>query len=118
MISRRNFLTASGALLAAHGAFGQETTLTAGDILQRMKDNVGVPWLSETMTTTVDNLLGGDANTPVRGIATTMATIDVMRIAVAKSLNMIVSHETPFYLHQDKTDDLKNDPLLAYKIDY
>jgi putative NIF3 family GTP cyclohydrolase 1 type 2 len=118
-ISRRKFLVASGAVLAAHGAFGQKTALTAGDVLQRMKDNLGMPWLSDSMTTTVDNLLGGDASTPVRGIAaTTMATIDVMRTAVDKGLNMIVSHETPFYLHLDKTDDLKNDPVLAYKLDY
>ena len=118
-ISRRKFLAAGGAVLAAYGAFGQKTVLTAGDVLQRMKDNLGMPWLSDSMTTTVDNLLGGDASTPVRGIATTtMATIDVMRTAVAKGLNMIVSHETPFYLHLDKTDDLKNDPVLAYKLDF
>ena len=118
-ISRRKFLAASGAMLVAQGALGQKTVLTAGDVLQRMKDNVGVPWLTDTMKTTVDNLLGGDASTPVRGIATTtMATIDVMRMAVAKGLNMIVSHETPFYLHLDKTDDLKNDPVLAYKLEY
>jgi len=84
-----------------------------------MKANIGIPWLSETMPTTVDNLLGGDANIEVRGIATTtMATLDVMRMAVAQGLNMIVSHETPFYLHLDKVDDLKNDTTLAYKLDY
>jgi putative NIF3 family GTP cyclohydrolase 1 type 2 len=118
-ISRRKFLAASGALLAARGAYGQKTLPTAGNVLERMKDNVGVPWLSDTMKATVDNLLGGDASTPVRGIATTtMATIDVMRMAVAKGLNMIVSHETPFYLHLDKIDDLKDDTVLGYKLDY
>jgi len=119
LISRRKFLTASGALLASHGALGQKTLLTAGEVLERMKANVGIPWLSDTMKTTVDNLLGGDASTPVQGIATTtMATIDVMRTAIDKGLNMIVSHETPFYLHQDKTDDLKDDAVLSYKLDY
>ena len=119
LISRRKFLAASGAVLVANSAFGQKTLLTAGDVLERMKDHVGVPWLSDTMKTTVDNLLGGDPSTPVRGVATTtMATIDVMRTAVAKGLNMIVSHETPFYLHLDKTDDLKDDPVLGFKLDY
>lgn len=118
-ISRRKFLAASGAVLVAHSAYAQKTLPTAGEVLERMKDNVGVPWLSDTMKTTVDNLLGGDASAPVRGIATTtMATLDVMRTAVAKGLNMIVSHETPFYLHLDKTDDLKDDPVLSYKLDY
>jgi len=120
--SRRKFLVTGSATLAAHAVFGQQQSgslLKAGDVLERMKERVGIPWLSATMPTTVDNLLGGDADTEVRGIAaTTMATLDVMKIAVAQGLNMIVSHETPFYLHQDKTDDLKNDTTLAYKLDY
>ncbi len=121
-ISRRKFVTAASAVLAARAAFGQKmgaSPLTAGVVLDRMKENVGMPWLSDSMKITVDNLLGGDANTPVYGIATTtMATLDVMRMALAKGLNMIVSHETPFYLHTDKTDDLKSDTTLAYKLDY
>jgi putative NIF3 family GTP cyclohydrolase 1 type 2 len=31
---------------------------------------------------------------------------------------MIVSHETPFYLHQDHTDDIKDDATLNYKLDF
>lgn len=115
-------MLAGSAILAAQTIAGQQQSglhLKAGDVLERMKAHIGMPWLSETMTTTVDNLLGGDANTEVRGIAaTTMATLDVMRMAVAQGLNMIVSHETPFYMHQDKTDDLKNDTTLAYKLAY
>jgi hypothetical protein len=30
---------------------------------------------------------------------------------------MIVTHETPFYLHQDQTADIANDPTLLYKLD-
>ena len=120
--SRRKFIAAGGAALAAHALLGQQqgkTPLTAGDVLERMKAHLGMPWLSDAMPTTVDNLLGGDASIPVRGIATTtMATLEIMKKAVAQNLNMIVSHETPFYLHQDKTDDLKADTTLAYKLDY
>lgn len=121
-ISRRNFIAAGSAFVASHAALGQMkggSPVTAGDVLNRMKAHIGMPWLSETMKTTVDNLLGGNEDTPVHGIATTtMATLDVMRTSVAQGLNMIVSHETPFYLHVDKTDDLKNDTTLAYKLDY
>lgn len=121
-ISRRKFIAAGSAALAAHAALGQTkgaSPLTAGVVLEKMKRNVGMHWLSDSMKTTVDNLLGGDANTPVHGIATTtMATLDVMRMAVAKGLNMIVSHETPFYKHTDETNDLQNDATMAYKLEY
>jgi len=121
-ISRRSFIATGSAALAMHGAFAETkaaSTLTAGEVLERMKAHLGMPWLSDSMKTTVDNFLGGDADTPVHGIATTtMATLDVMRTAIAKGLNMIVSHETPFYSHPDKIDDLKNDSTLAYKLDY
>jgi putative NIF3 family GTP cyclohydrolase 1 type 2 len=121
-ISRRSFIAAASAAMTMRAAFGQirgASPLTAGDVLDRMKAHVGVPWLSDSMKSTVDNLLGGGAETPVRGIATTtMATLDVMRTAVARGLNMIVSHETPFYSHPDKIEDLKNDTTLAYKLEY
>ena len=31
---------------------------------------------------------------------------------------MIVTHETPFYLHQDKTDDIRDNPVLRTKLDF
>ncbi len=108
---------AAGSLLASAAALGQEppARLTAGVVIQRIKDHVGVPWFAKT----VDNLLTGTADTPVRGIATTMmATLDVVERAVAQGRNMIVTHETPFYLHQDNTDDIRDDKTLLYKLDY
>ncbi len=67
----------------------------------------------------MDNLLTGFPDTTVRGIATTMmATLDVVQRSVALGRNVIVTHETPFYLHQDQTDDIKNDPVLQFKLDY
>lgn len=114
--SRREFV-AAGSLLASAAALGQEppARLTAGVVIQRIKDHVGVPWFAKT----VDNLLTGTADTPVRGIATTMmATLDVVERAVAQGRNMIVTHETPFYLHQDNTDDIRDDKTLLYKLDY
>ena len=121
-MTRRDFTRASGLAIAAAStlpgvALGQAPAaqLTAGDVVARIKKNVGVPWLEKT----VDNLLTGTPNTPVKGIATTMmATLDVVERCVAAGRNMIVTHETPFYLHQDHTDDIKDDATLKYKLDY
>ena len=120
-LSRRSFLAqatiASGAVLASSlPATAQQPPtdpeLTVGGVLDRMKQHVGVPW----RTPTVDNLLAGNLDMPVRGIATTMmATFDVCKRAQVLGCNMIVTHETPFYLHQDKTDDIKNNPVLQAK---
>jgi putative NIF3 family GTP cyclohydrolase 1 type 2 len=129
-LTRREFTAAAGVALAAAAvtpslAFGQAPAaqLTAGEIIARIKKNVGVPWLEKT----VDNLLTGTPDTPVKGIATTMmATLDVVERCVAAGRNMIVTHETPFYIHQDRIDDTKSpgginltgDATLQYKLDY
>lgn len=119
-ITRRDFTRTAGMAIAAASAlpaFAQSTAvpLTAGEVIARIKKNVGVPWFPKT----VDNLLTGTPETPVTGIASTMmATLDVVERCAAKNLNMIVSHETPFYMHQDQTDDIKDDATLNYKLDF
>jgi putative NIF3 family GTP cyclohydrolase 1 type 2 len=118
--NRRELVAAGGALaagLASEAAFGQAANagLTAGEVIARIKQNVGVPWFPKT----VDNLLTGTPETPVMGIATTMmATLEVVEKCAALGRNMIVSHETPFYLHQDQTEDIKDDATLFYKLDF
>jgi putative NIF3 family GTP cyclohydrolase 1 type 2 len=114
-LTRRHFVAASTAF-ASSFAVGQSPSkpITAGEVITRIKQNIGVPWREKT----VDNLLTGSSDTPVTGIATTMmATLDVVRRAIAANKNMIVTHETPFYLHQDQTADIANDPTLLYKLD-
>ena len=115
-LSRREFLAVGGAMISGV-AFGQSTSaaITVGEVIARIKSHVGVPWHEQT----VDNLLTGDPETPVQGIATTMmATLEVVERCAAQGKNMIVTHETPFYLHQDHTDDIKSDPTLLYKLDF
>lgn len=116
-ISRRDFVAVGGAFLSTF-ALGQSSNavrITAGEILQRIKKQVGIPWREKT----VDRLLTGTEDTPVAGIATTMmATLDVIERASAAGKNMIVTHETPFYLHQDETEDIKNDPTLLFKLNF
>jgi putative NIF3 family GTP cyclohydrolase 1 type 2 len=116
-LSRRGFILAGSAALTAHLAKAEPTPplLTAGEIVDRIRKQVGIPWRAQT----VDQIVAGGETTPVRGIATTMmATLDVLERAAAAGKNMIVTHETPFYLHQDHTDDIKDDPTLRYKLDF
>jgi putative NIF3 family GTP cyclohydrolase 1 type 2 len=115
--SRRTFLHA-GLGLAATTAFPQVPTtaaLTATQVVDRIKANVGVPWQEQT----VDRIIVGSPDTPVRGIATTMmATLDVMRRSAAAGKNMIIAHEPTFYSHLDTTDELKDDETYKYKLDF
>jgi len=54
--------------------------LKAGEVIERIKTNVGIPWRAQT----VDNIIAGNADTHVKGIATTMmATLDVVQRSAA-----------------------------------
>ena len=65
------------ACLVAATLLGQ-APLTARDVVERIKQNIGVPWTEPT----VDTFKDGDPATPVTGIAVTMmATFDVLRRA-------------------------------------
>ena len=87
---------------------------TAAEVIERIKQKVGVPWRE----TTVDAFKAGDPNTPVTGIAVTMmATLDVLQRAAARGDNLIITHEPTFYTHLDTTSSLEreNDPVYAAK---
>jgi putative NIF3 family GTP cyclohydrolase 1 type 2 len=108
-VSRRALLFA-GAGLALGGA-----TPTASQIIERIKQNVGVPWRTET----VDRIVAGDGAAPVKGIATTMmATLDVLQRAAAAGKNLVITHEPTFWLHQDTVQGLEQDPTYRYKAEF
>ena len=107
--SRRAFLFAGAGL-----AFGAPA-LTADGVIARIKEHVGVPWRAET----VDKIVAGEGSTPVKGIATTMmATLDVIERASAAGMNMVITHEPTFWLHQDTTQGLEDDATLKFKRDF
>jgi len=88
--------------------------LTARQIIERIKEHVGVPWNN----TTVDTFKAGDPDTRITGIATTMmATYDVLVRSAAAGKNLIITHEPTFYSHLDRTDALEkaSDPVWADK---
>ena len=110
-ISRRELLAAGAAL----SALGQNPSLTANDVIDRIKKNVGLPWRADT----VDNIIAGSGDTLVKGIATTMmATLDVIMRAAAAGRNMVITHEPTFYLHQDKIGTLENDSTYQFKQEF
>ena len=116
-ISRRS-LVAAGAGIVTEGArhlHAADGTLTAGEVIARIRKNVGIPWHEPT----VDNIIAGSADTPVKGIATTMmATLDVVQRAAAAGRNMVITHEPTFYSHQDTIDQLKDDPVYQFKTEF
>jgi putative NIF3 family GTP cyclohydrolase 1 type 2 len=116
-VSRRAFVLAGSALAATDLATPQEIArpLTAGQVIDRIKQNVGIPWREQT----VDKIIAGNPDTPVKGIATTMmATLDVIQRAAAAGKNMVITHEPTFYSHQDTIDQLKDDATYQFKVDF
>ena len=89
--------------------------ITANDVIDRIKKNVGVEWRAET----VDTFKAGDPGAKVTGIAVTMmATLDVLQRAAAKNENIIITHEPTFYDHLDTSSQLpqgESDAVLAEK---
>jgi putative NIF3 family GTP cyclohydrolase 1 type 2 len=114
--SRRAFLGGGLAISAAQTVAPQTIgALTADQAIERIRQNVGVPWRTQT----VDKIVIGDGATPVKGIATTMmATFEVVKRCVAAGKNLIVSHETPVYMHQDDVQPLAKDPTYLAKKEY
>ena len=92
VVSRREFVKMSAAGAAAApwviqpAAIGA-ATVTAQEIVDRVRKAAGVEWKAGT----VDTFKAGDPITPVTGIVTTsLATIGVMRQAVKVGANLIV----------------------------
>lgn len=110
MWTRREFLEAAGAVGLA-GGIGRDD-LTAAQVVDRIKARVGIPWMAQT----VDRIVAGRPEAPVRGIATTMmATLAVLQRAVRERRNLVVTHEPTFYSHQDTTEAIASDPTYLTK---
>ena len=103
----------AGAVLPAPA----QSSPTARQIVDRIKENVGVPWNAQS----VDTFKDGDPDTPVTGVAVTMmATLDVLQRASAAGANFVITHEPVFYTHRDSVATLEreHDPVLAAKRDF
>lgn len=102
----------------ANSAPESTNSLSAAQVIERIKAHTGVPWNADT----VDTFKAGDPNTKVTGIAVTMmATFDVLQRAVAKGDNLIITHEPTFYNHPDEIDQLpekRDDPVVKQKLEF
>jgi len=90
----------------------KDENLTAGDVVERIKENLTCSWAKET----VDTFKAGDSKDEVTGVACTfMATVDVLQKAAASGCNMVITHEPTYYNHLDKKDWLEGDAVYAAK---
>jgi putative NIF3 family GTP cyclohydrolase 1 type 2 len=89
--------------------------MKAGEIVERIRKHLGVPWRD---TTYRDTYKSGGPDTEVAGIATTVfVTLEVIQRASAAGLNMIVPHEDTFWNDRDDTSVVSGDPLYSTKVD-
>ncbi|MEO0468088.1 MAG: Nif3-like dinuclear metal center hexameric protein [Bacteroidota bacterium] len=101
------FLTA-----CAQNSQAPDSRLTGQDVVDRIQQQVSGKWKE----TTVDTFKEGDPNQAVTGIATTfLATLDVLKQAKAKGLNLIITHEPTYYNHLDNVEDFIDDPVYEAK---
>jgi putative NIF3 family GTP cyclohydrolase 1 type 2 len=65
---------------------------------------------------TCDQLIEGDWENQVTGVATTfMATVDVIRRAAATGCNLIITHEPTYFTGADRIEWVKADPVYIQK---
>jgi putative NIF3 family GTP cyclohydrolase 1 type 2 len=85
----------------------------AGEIVDRIKQQLGVPWRDATYR---DTFKSGGPDTEVTGIATTcFVTLDVITRASAAGLNLIIPHEDTFWNDRDDAAIVERDPLYQKK---
>ena len=90
--------------------------MTAGDVIDRIKKNLGVPWRE---TTYRDTFKFGGPETEVTGIATTVfCSFEVVRKASAAGCNMIIPHEDTYWNDRDDVTLVGGDPLYTAKVDF
>jgi putative NIF3 family GTP cyclohydrolase 1 type 2 len=120
-IFRRKFLNVAGSGIGA--AFllqplgrSQSSQVTAGEVMERIKKNVAVPWRAITVDTIKG---GGSPDTVVTGIATSfMATLDVLQRSVKAGKNMVIAHELTFWNNLDVDAGLTDDPVYLHKLEF
>jgi putative NIF3 family GTP cyclohydrolase 1 type 2 len=94
-------------------AVAQRGWVTARELVEEIKKQVGVEWKKDT----VDTFKAGNPDTVVTGVAVTMmATMNVLERASAKGLNFVITHEPTFYAHLDTPEGIpESDPVWAEK---
>jgi len=116
-ISRRRFAQIAGASLTAGKlALAEHGKLTAGEVVDRIKKKLGIPWNNSTYR---DTFKIGGPDSVVTGIATSFGgNLRVLQLAQKAGLNMLIPHEPTFYSDGEGVDLVKDDPLYKLKLDW
>lgn len=89
-----------------------DALISSGQLIETIIKNTG----SAIVPNTVDVIKEGSPETPVKGIVTCMfATMDVLKKAVEKNCNLIITHEPLYYNHLDNTKQFQNDSVYLEK---
>ena len=84
----------------------------AKDVIELIIKNTGIP----PMANTGDIIRGGNPETPITGIITTMfPTMDILKEAVARKCNLIISHEPLYFSSRENTALYGEDPVFLEK---
>lgn len=93
---------------------GNDTKMTANDVVEQMRGHLTCSWSKET----VDTFKTGDPADEVTGIACTfIASVEVIQAAAERGCNLIITHEPTFYNHLDADEMFKEDPVYQAKQD-
>src|SRR6202161_4546760 len=85
---------------------------TAAEAIHRIQQRYPAP-----VPDTVDTVKAGDPTTPVTGIVTTfLDTMEVLKEANRRGLNLVITHEPTFYNHRDSTTFFTDDPVYKEKL--
>src|SRR5215204_3650815 len=88
-----------------------ETGVTAGEVVDRIKKNVGVAWRDATYR---DTFKFGGPDTEVTGIATSaFCSYEVVQKASKAGCNMIIPHEDTYWNDRDDITIVSGDPLYT-----
>lgn len=110
--SRRAFVFAGASVLLSARAGAQGATVSAQQLIDRIRGNAGAPWRE----TTVDTFKAGDPATTITGVAVTpMATLGVLRQAAAAGRNLVITLEPTFYAGNDLPGARSGDPVYLAK---
>lgn len=114
--SRRQFIAFAAAGCVADLRLGAQApppaSITAQQLVDRIKTNLGAPWREKT----VDGFKAGDPATVVTGVVTTVsATVPVLQRAVAAGHNFVITQEPLFYSPNDEPGNRTSDPVFVAK---
>lgn len=95
---------------------GQEITTNKHVTADRLIETIIAKTEAEIVPNTVDVIKEGNPETKVTGIVTCMfATMEVLKKAVEKNCNLIITHEPLYYSHFDSAEQFEKDSVFLEK---